>query len=189
VRAFVRPGSEARVVSGAEVIAGDPFSVDQLAGAMARGQTLVHLLGVPRPSPRKAQQFVDIDLASMRAAAQAAERAAIAHIVYVSVAHPAPIMKAYIDTRIRSEALVKGTGIPATILRPWYVLGPGHWWPAALLPFYWLYERWPSKREAALRLGLVRQHEMVTALMRAIEDGPSGAGVIDVPAIRHARLD
>jgi uncharacterized protein YbjT (DUF2867 family) len=177
------------VVSGAEVTVGDPFSVDQLVSAMSRGETLVHLVGTPRPSPRKAQQFVDIDLASMRVAAEAAARAGIAHIVYVSVAHPAPIMKTYIATRIQAEALVNGTGIPATILRPWYVLGPGHWWPAALLPFYWLYERLPSKREAALRLGLVTQHQMVTALMRAIEDGPSGAGVKDVPAIRHTRLE
>jgi hypothetical protein len=58
-----------------------------------------------------------------------------------------------------------------------------------LLPLYWLYERWPSKREAALRLGLVTQRQMVTALMRAIEDGPSGSGIRDVAAIRRSMLD
>jgi uncharacterized protein YbjT (DUF2867 family) len=124
----------------------------------------------------------------MRAAAEAAGRAGIAHIVYVSVAHPAPIMKAYIATRIQAEALVNGTGIPATILRPWYVLGPGHRWPSMLLPLYWLCERLPSTREAAVRLGLVTERQMVTAMLRAIEDGPSGAGVRDVAAIRHATI-
>ena len=49
------------------------------------------------------------------------------------------MMKAYIAARTEGEALVRATGIPATILRPWYVLGPGHWWPYALLPFYKLW--------------------------------------------------
>src|SRR5262245_61035441 len=123
VTALVREGSASRVVAGARVVTGDPFSSSQLTAAMSPGQTLVHLIGTPRPSPAKAQQFLDVDLASIRAAAAAAKQAAVAHIVYVSVAHPAPVMKAYIDARTQGEALVGETGIPATILRPWYVLG------------------------------------------------------------------
>ena len=34
------------------------------------------------------------------------------------------MMHAYIAARTQGEALVRATGIPATILRPWYVLGP-----------------------------------------------------------------
>jgi hypothetical protein len=37
----------------------------------------------------------------------------------------------------------------ATILRPWYVLGPGHQWPYLLLPMYKLMELLPSTREGA----------------------------------------
>jgi uncharacterized protein YbjT (DUF2867 family) len=188
VTAFVRPGSEARVPAGAVVVTGDPFSSDALASQLSPTDTLVHLIGTPRPSPAKAQQFLDVDLASIRAASRAAARARIAHIVYVSVAHPAPMMRAYIDARTQGEAMVLATGIPATILRPWYVLGPGHRWPYALLPVYWLFERMPSKRDAALRLGLVTHAQMITALMRAIEDGPHDQGVRDVPAIRAAAL-
>jgi hypothetical protein len=29
---------------------------------------------------------------------------------------------------------------------------------------------------------------MIAALLRAIDDGPAGAGVVDVPAIRAAQL-
>lgn len=188
VRAFVRPGSQSRVPRGAEVVAGDPFSSEQLAGALTPAHTLVHLIGTPRPSPAKARQFVSVDLASIRAAAEAAARAGIAHLVYVSVAHPAPVMKAYIAARTAGETLVRGTGIPATILRPWYVLGPGHWWPYALLPFYKLFEAIPATRETALRLGLVTDRQMIAALIGAIEDGPDGAGVRDVPAIRRAHI-
>jgi hypothetical protein len=169
VTAFVRPGSESRVAPGARVVTGNPFVSDELAGACTEGDTLVHLIGTPRPNPSKAQQFLEVDLASTRAAAAAAVSARVGHIVYVSVAHPAPLMHAY-------------------IARPWYVLGEGHWWPYALVPLYKLFELIPSKRETALRLGLVTHRQMVTALMRAIEDGPSGAGIRQVVDIRAAVL-
>jgi uncharacterized protein YbjT (DUF2867 family) len=188
VRAFVRRGSEARVADGAAIVVGDPLSSTELSAALSSTSTLVHLIGTPRPSPAKAQQFLDVDLASIRAAASAAERARIAHLVYVSVANPAPVMKAYIDARMQGESLVRATGIPATILRPWYVLGPGHRWPYALLPLYWLFERLPSRKDAAQRLGLITRDQMTTALMRAVEDGPARARVLEVPAIRAARL-
>jgi uncharacterized protein YbjT (DUF2867 family) len=188
VRAFVRSGSESRAAIGTTVVSGNPFAADELARALTPDTTLVHLIGTPRPSPSKAREFRDVDLASTRSAATAAARAGVAHIVYVSVAHPAPVMKAYQAARIEGEALVRATGIPATILRPWYVLGPNHWWPYALLPFYWVYERLPSKRETALRLGLVTHLQMITALMGAVEQGPDGVRTIEVPAIRAAAL-
>ena len=58
---------------------------------------------------------------------------------------------------------------------PWYVLGPGHRWPLALIPFYRLLETVPGKRESALRLGLVTIQEMVAALAWAVENPPAGA--------------
>jgi len=187
VCAFVRPGSEEKVPAGASLARGDALAASDLTAALSPGDTLVHLVGTARPSPAKAQQFQDVDLPSIRASTAAAAAAGVAHIVYVSVAHPAPMMHAYIAVREQGEALVRATGIPATILRPWYVLGPGHWWPYALVPLYWLAEQIPSKRETAQRLGLVTHRQMVTALMSAIECGPEGAGIIDVPGIRGPR--
>ncbi len=73
---------------------------------------------------------------SIRATARAATSAKASHIVYVSVAHPAPVMRAYIAAREEGEALIAATGIAATILRAWYVLGPGHRWPIVLAPLY-----------------------------------------------------
>jgi uncharacterized protein YbjT (DUF2867 family) len=77
-----------------------------------------------------------VDFASIKAAVAAAARAGGHHFIYVSVAHPAPVMHAYIAVREEGEALVRSTGIRATILRPWYILGPGHRWPYLLLPIY-----------------------------------------------------
>jgi uncharacterized protein YbjT (DUF2867 family) len=186
ISTFIRPGSEQRLPPGTPATVGDPFSADSLAEALSPGDTLVHLIGTPRPNPRKAQEFLAVDLRSAQVAAAAAVQASAAHIVYVSVAHPAPVMQAYIEARSAAEGAFRATGIPTTVLRPWYVLGPGHWWPYLLVPLYEIFKRVPSKRETALRLGLVTHQQMIAALLRAIEDGPEGFRVIDVPAIRNA---
>jgi uncharacterized protein YbjT (DUF2867 family) len=95
-------------------------------------------------------------------------------------------MHAYIAARAEAEAAIRQSGMDATILRPWYVLGPGHWWPYALLPGYWLAERLPPTREAARRLGLVTVRQMVAALVAAVEQPPRGVRVLEVPEIRAA---
>jgi uncharacterized protein YbjT (DUF2867 family) len=95
-------------------------------------------------------------------------------------------MHAYIAARSACEAELEASGLNATILRPWYVLGPGHRWPYALFPFYWLAERIPSTREGARRLGLVTVEHMLRALAGAAEHPASGVRIIEVPAIRAA---
>ena len=155
VAALVRSGSEAKAPRGCDVVVGDPFDRWTFVKALAPGDTVLQLVGVPRPSPAKAQQFLDIDLRSARESIAAAGAAAVGHFVYVSVAHPAPVMHAYIAVRQEGETMVRASGIRATILRPWYVLGPGHWWPYLLLPVYAILRRVPTIREGARRLGLV----------------------------------
>jgi uncharacterized protein YbjT (DUF2867 family) len=111
----------------------------------------------------------------------------VRHFIYVSVAHPAPIMRAYVAVRQEGEALVNASGIPATILRPWYVLGPGHRWPLLLVPIYAILRRLPATRDTAERLGLVTRKAMVAALVRAVETAPaSGVQIVGVPDIREA---
>jgi uncharacterized protein YbjT (DUF2867 family) len=117
---------------------------------------------------------------------QAAAASSVRHFIYVSVAHPAPVMRAYIEARAEAEAELRASGLDATILRPWYILGPGHRWPYALLPIYWIMERLPKTRESARRLCLVRLPEMVAALVRAVEDPSHGVRVWEVPDIRQA---
>jgi uncharacterized protein YbjT (DUF2867 family) len=74
----------------------------------------------------------------------------------------------------------------ATILRPWYVLGPGHRWPYVLQPIYRMLERLPATRDGARRVGLVTLEQMLAALVRAVENPPAGVRVIPVPEIRTA---
>ena len=73
-------------------------------------------------------------------------------------------MHAYIAARTEAEDLIRATAINATILRPWYVLGPGHRWPLLLQPLYSVAERFPGTRDSARRLGFVTIAQMITAL-------------------------
>jgi len=76
--------------------------------------------------------------------------------------------------------------LSATILRPWYVLGPSHRWPVMLQPLYWLAEQFPGTREPARRLGLVTIDQMLAALVRAVENPLDGVRLVEVPQIRVA---
>jgi uncharacterized protein YbjT (DUF2867 family) len=185
VRALVRPASETRLPAGAVPVIGNALDADTWAGAVGPADTLVHLVGTPHPNPSKAREFERVDLASIHAAVRAALAAHVRHFVYVSVAHPARVMRAYIAVRQEGERLLRESGLPTTVLRPWYILGPGHRWPYMLVPVYALLSRLPATAEGARRLGLVTRGQMVSALVRAIEDPPqTGVRVIGVPEIR-----
>ena len=184
VHALVRRGSEARLPAYARQVIGDALDAASFASAVPAGATVVHLVGTPHPNPAKAAQFRSVDLASIRATTMAAQQAAARHLVYVSVAHPAPVMRAYIAARMEGEALVRAIGLPATILPPW---GPGHRWPYLLMPLYVALRWLPATRAGAHRLGLVTRRAMIAALVQAIEaPPPSGIRIIEVPEIRRA---
>ena len=187
VRALVRSGSQHKLAAGAEGLVGDALSADMFKDAIAPADTFVHLIGVPHPNPAKAGQFRAVDLVSIEAAVKAAHHAGIRHFVYLSVAHPAPIMKVFQEVRQLGEQLIRDTGMDATFVRPWYVLGPGHRWPIPLLPLYWIAERLPPFQESARRLGLVSIGQMIDALVWTIENPPHGIRVMNVPDIRAGR--
>ena len=185
VRALVRAGSEKKLPSACIAIAGNALDCSTYRRHVNPAHTFVHLVGVSHPNPGKAAQFRAVDLVSARAAITAACENGVQHFIYVSVAHPAPVMRAYIAVRMECEALLRTSGLNATILRPWYVLGPGHLWAYALLPGYWLMERFERTRESAQRLGLVRLRDMVRALVASVENPCRGIRIYQVPEIRQ----
>lgn len=184
IHALVRPGSEQKLPPGCRMVQGDALREVTFQDFVPGADTYLHMVGVPHPSPSKAALFRSVDLKAVEASVAAAKKGAVAHFVYVSVAHPAPIMKAYVETRMKAEEMIRSAGLNATILRPWYVLGPGHRWAYALIPLYWFWERRPASRETALRLGLVKLREMIGALVYAVEHPVSGIQIIDVEGIR-----
>jgi nucleoside-diphosphate-sugar epimerase len=187
VTMLVRPGRGIKVPEGAMVVEGDALNGETFRSKVRPCTTFVHLVGVSKPGPSKAREFTSVDLASIQASVAAATVAGIRHFVYISVAHPAPVMRAYIDVRVIGETLIRKSGMNATILRPWYVLGPGHRWPYLLIPMYWILGAFPATKDGARRLGLVTLRQIVDSLIRAIEIPPQGVRVLEVPDIRGTR--
>jgi uncharacterized protein YbjT (DUF2867 family) len=184
VRILVRPGSERKAAPGVQCVRGDALDAGSYRDRVAPADTFVHLVGTPHPAPWKGRQFRAVDLVSIRAAVEAARYARIQHFIYLSVAQPAPVMAAYIAVRQEGEDLLERSGLPRTIVRPWYVLGPGHYWPLIIAPVYGLLAKLPATRGMALRLGLVRLDQIVTALVDTVEHPPSACRTLAVPEIR-----
>jgi uncharacterized protein YbjT (DUF2867 family) len=185
VTALARRESAVRLPAGCRIVIGDALDRRTFEPAVAGCDTFVQLVGVPHPSPAKAEQFRTIDLVSARASIAAASAAGVRHFIYVSVAQPAPIMKAYLATRAEAESALRATGMPATVLRPWYVLGPGHHWPYLIMPLYWMLELLPMTRAAARRLALVTHTHMLDALLWAVENPADDFRIIDAAQIKR----
>ena len=190
VRVLTRAHSTNRVPEGAMAIIGDALSESSVAASLRPNDTLIHLVGTPHPTPSKADQFEKVDLVSIRASVNAARQVGIEHLVYVSVAHPAPMMQAYLWVRTLGETMIREAGLTATILRPWYVLGPGRQWPKLISPLYKVAEWFPGSRATAKRLGLVTIEQFIKAIISSAENPPTRGQrrIVDVPAIKRARL-
>ncbi len=172
IRAVVRQQSAARLPKDASAVVGDATRAESYYRNIGYCDTFVHLIGVAHPSPSKAAEFRSIDLESTRQAVNAAVRAGIQKFVYVSVAQPLPVMAAYVETWKQCEDIITHSGLKASILRPFYILGPGRRWPIFLQPFLAIGRQLPSLRATAERLSFVTIQQMSGALICAIENPP-----------------
>jgi uncharacterized protein YbjT (DUF2867 family) len=109
-----------------------------------------------------------------------------AFVQLVGTPKPAPVMHAYVRVRVECEHAIEVAGLVATILRPWYVIGPGHRWPLALKPAYSVLEAFPPTRASAIRLGFVTLEQTVAAMVEAIERPPRRTRILETEAIRKA---
>jgi uncharacterized protein YbjT (DUF2867 family) len=185
VLALVREQSRTKLPAGCIPVIGDALDGSSYQKHAYGVHTFIQLVGVSHPSPAKARQFVDIDLRSGLEAVRVARQGDIQHFIYVSVAHPAPVMHAYIGARVKCEEAISESGLNSTIIRPWYVLGPGHRWAYGLIPVYRLAELFPGTGDSARRLGLVTLREMIGTLSAAVDNPVQGIRIVDVPGIRQ----
>ena len=177
VIALVRAGSEKKVPSGCKVVTGDALNASTYASKISPADTFIHLIGVAHPSPSRAHEFREIDLKSVEEAVPAAKAAGVKHFIYLSVPQPLPVMKAYGAVRAEGEALVKASGMAATFVRPFYVLGPGRRWPIPLLPFFWLLRIIAPKM--GRKLFPVTVQDMVSTLCWAVENVPKQSQIFE----------
>ena len=193
VRALARKESVPRLPHGCTPVVGDALDATTFARHVDGCDTFIQLVGTPHPGPSKAAEFERVDFVSARESVIAARSSGISHFIYLSVAQSASVMRAYVDVRMRGESLVREWAFAdptrrITFLRPWYVLGPGHRWPYALLPLYWVMEAIPSTRDKARALGLVTIAQMVATIVHAVEAAPTSERIVSVPDIRRAVL-
>ncbi|WP_336513835.1 SDR family oxidoreductase [Pollutibacter soli] len=188
VTALCRKGSERKVPDVCIKVIGNPFDAESFQSSIPRGSTYVQLFGVPHPGPKKKHLFESIDLASATASVKAAKDAGCNHFIYVSVAQePTKIMMDYQLCRAKSERLIDESGMKATILRPWYIIGPGHYWPLFFLPLFKLLEWLPATANRAKALRLIYLKQMLNALIYAIETPPSQRiKIIEISEIRNS---
>lgn len=186
VYALVRSESLNKLPDQCKPVIANAFNADSFVRQVPYGCTFVQLLGVPHPGPKKKNEFRSIDLASARASAEAAGKAGVAHFVYVSVAQTETnIMKDYQHCRALGEDAIRSTGIAATFIRPWYVVGPGHYWPLLFQPLFKLLEWIPSTSQKARELRLVTLKQMLNTLVYAVENPAAyGEHIVEIEAIR-----
>jgi len=141
------------------------------------------MVGVAHPSPRKKQQFFDVDLKSIQESVKAARDKNIPHFIYISVA-PSNIMRDFSEVRMQGEQLIRQNFFNATFLRPFYVLGPGHYWPLLLTPLFAILSLTKSGKEKGKQLGLVWIGQMVNALTWAVENPSDGIRILEVKDIK-----
>ena len=190
VIALVRKGSENKVAAGAKAIIADPFDAGTFRQFIPKNSVFVQLLGVSHPSPKKAKQFNEIDLVSVKASADAAAAAGVSKFVYISVAMaPSKLMQAYQAVRKEGEAYCKNKQFNCTFIRPWYVVGPGHYWPVLLLPFYGVAELVPAWRKKARSMALVTIRQMLRALNTAVEADPLPLRIMEIKNIRNSNYE
>ena len=67
------------------------------------------------------------------------------------------------------------------------MLGPGHYWPYLLKPFYWMARQIPASRAGAKRLGLVTLTQMISALAAGVASPADGIRIVEVPEIASRR--
>jgi uncharacterized protein YbjT (DUF2867 family) len=185
VTALVRKGSENKLPAGCKAVIADPFAAADFAKHVPSGCTYVQLLGVHHPGPKKKDLFVTIDLASAKASAEAAVTAGVSQFIYLSVAMtPTRIMQDYQQCRAKAEGLLRESGLPCTFIRPWYIIGPGHYWPLFFSPLFKVLEWIPSTSAKAKALRLVYLDQMLRTLVFAIETPLELLRTIEIQQIR-----
>ena len=186
VKALVRKQSLHKLPPGCQPVLADPFNAASFTNCIEPNSIFIQLLGVPHPGPRKKALFYSVDLASVQASVSAAKTAGVQHFIYVSVAqYPTKMMETYQQVRASAEQLILSAGLKASFIRPWYIIGPGHYWPLLFQPLFRLMEQIPSTSLKAKSLALVSLRKMLKSMQSAVQQAPEKQyRVIEIAEIR-----
>jgi len=185
VTSIMRPGTESRLPAGAECLTSDPLNRATFLDAIRGFDAFVQLIGVPSPNPSMAEEFRRIDGSAGREGARACTEAGIPHYVYLSIPPDVPIMKSYVAVRAEVEALIASLGLTATVVRPFYVLGPGRRWPYFVMPLLWIGSVIPGLSRHVRTMAFNTREQVVDTIVHAIEHPPTGIDVWGVQRMKN----
>lgn len=126
LRVVVRNPEKAETIKGegVETVLGDISDPASLEKACKDIERVVHLVGIIQEGPGATFKAVHVE--GTRNLIQAAKTAGVRHFFYQSALGTRPNAKSeYHRTKWEAEELVRGSGIPYTILRPSLIYGPG----------------------------------------------------------------
>jgi uncharacterized protein YbjT (DUF2867 family) len=87
-------------------------------------------------------------------------------------------MADYQAARRQGEREILASGIPTTFIRPWYVVGPGHYWPLLFNPVFKLLEIIPKTSVQAKSLALVSLKRILLTLKSVVLNPPEAPNTI-----------
>jgi nucleoside-diphosphate-sugar epimerase len=186
VRALVRrAGSEPE---GTSAVAGDLTDAGALAAAVreATPEGVLHL-AAEIASQRSAERVREVNVEGMRRLLDACAAGGAPKVVFTSTVvtgeadgalltedAPLPVQTPYGRSKQEGEALLLGCGLPAVVIRPGHIYGPGGWYEHEMLARL----RQPG-RFAVIGRGdnlwdVVHVDDVARALVDALERAPAG---------------
>lgn len=110
---------------GYDTVAGSVTSLPDVRRAMGGVDSVIHLVAIIREAPAKGQTFDKVIGEGTENVAEAAKEAGVKKLIFMSALGAANMSTPYFRNKIVGEEAVKGTGIPYTIFRPSFLIGPG----------------------------------------------------------------
>ncbi|HZL48973.1 MAG TPA: NAD-dependent epimerase/dehydratase family protein [Solirubrobacteraceae bacterium] len=187
-----RPGSQP---AGTHPVAGDLSDGPRLSEALAaaRPDCVIHL-AAEIASQRDAQKIhavnvsgtahlVEACLGLAGASPSAAPRLVFASSVVTGDAHgallsedtPLPVETPYGRSKQEGERLVLASGLPAVVIRPSHVYGPGGWYAEELIPRLRQPGRFAVIGRGTNLWDVVHVDDVAAALLLAVEQAPAGS--------------
>lgn len=190
IRAMVRDRTRARLLEGVEPVVADLTRPETLSAAIAGSNVVVHAAALTadiKEPFRGAYEAVNGQGTENLVAA--AREAGVARLVVMSGlgTRPAP-RGTYMATRQRLEEAVRGSGIPFVILQPSVLFGDGATFIAALAGLTRAFPIVPVLGGGSLRFQPFWIEDLVTCLVKAVDDRALDGRAIPLGGSEYATL-
>jgi uncharacterized protein YbjT (DUF2867 family) len=127
VRIMAREGADLDKLrsQGYGAAPGSITNLDDVRRAMQGVDTVINLVAIIREVRSKGQTFDAVIGKGTENVAQAAKEAGVKHLIYMSALGATSESTGYFRGKMRGERAVKAAGVPYTIFRPSFLIGPG----------------------------------------------------------------